>query len=563
VNNFVATLQQLGPARLGVMGAIVLSLLMFFVFLSMRITTPEMKLLYTDLSSTDSGAVAAKLEETQIPYEISTDGSRILVPGNEVGRARMLLADSGLPNGGSMGYEIFDKQSGFGTTNFIQNINQVRALEGELARTISSLDSVRSARVHIVIPKRELFSKETRSSSASVFLGIQSGSSLEGAQIQAIQSIVSSAVPNLKSASVSVIDSDGNLLAKGSGDDENLMSLKTEDLRRNYEKRLQRQIEDQIGRIVGFGKVTAIVNAEMNFDQISLNEEIYDPAGQVLRSSQSTQEDSKEREPASSDVSVGNNLPGVGGDLLSNGAPSLESSRNEEVTNYEISKTIKSTVRQSGNIKKLSVSVLVDGRYTKDEEGNEIYAQRSEEEMAQIASLVKTSVGFNEGRGDEIEIANLQFAQIDTAEEIADDRMLFGFEKSDLIDAAEMLVVAIMLILVVVLVIQPMVSKLMNAESLNKPAVGLDDLLQHDLLAASPANPALAPPPQQQLGADGQPLSLAESSPIVDDEEDSLINIQGVEGKVKASTVKKVEEIVESYPTETVSVVRSWMTQES
>lgn len=563
MNNFVATLQQLGPARLGVMGAIVLSLLMFFVFLSMRITTPEMKLLYTDLSSTDSGAVAAKLEETQIPYEISTDGSRILVPGNEVGRARMLLADSGLPNGGSMGYEIFDKQSGFGTTNFIQNINQVRALEGELARTISSLDSVRSARVHIVIPKRELFSKETRSSSASVFLGIQSGSSLEGAQIQAIQSIVSSAVPNLKSASVSVIDSDGNLLAKGSGDDENLMSLKTEDLRRNYEKRLQRQIEDQIGRIVGFGKVTAIVNAEMNFDQISLNEEIYDPAGQVLRSSQSTQEDSKEREPASSDVSVGNNLPGVGGDLLSNGAPSLESSRNEEVTNYEISKTIKSTVRQSGNIKKLSVSVLVDGRYTKDEEGNEIYAQRSEEEMAQIASLVKTSVGFNEGRGDEIEIANLQFAQIDTAEEIADDRMLFGFEKSDLIDAAEMLVVAIMLILVVVLVIQPMVSKLMNAESLNKPAVGLDDLLQHDLLAASPANPALAPPPQQQLGADGQPLSLAESSPIVDDEEDSLINIQGVEGKVKASTVKKVEEIVESYPTETVSVVRSWMTQES
>ncbi len=563
MNNFVATLQQLGPARLGVMGAIVLSLLMFFVFLSMRITTPEMKLLYTDLSSTDSGAVAAKLEETQIPYEISTDGSRILVPGNEVGRARMLLADAGLPNGGSLGYEIFDKQSGFGTTNFIQNINQVRALEGELARTISSLDSVRSARVHIVIPKRELFSKETRSSSASVFLGIQSGSSLEGSQIQAIQSIVASAVPNLKSANVSVIDSDGNLLAKASGDDENLMSLKTEDLRRNYEKRLQRQIEDQIGRIVGFGKVTAIVNAEMNFDQISLNEEIFDPAGQVLRSSQSTQEDSKEREPASSDVSVENNLPGVGGDLLSNGAPSLESSRNEEVTNYEISKTVKSTIRQSGNIKKLSVSVLVDGRYKKDEEGNEIYEQRSEDEMAQIASLVKTSVGFNEDRGDVIEIANLQFAQIDTAEEIADDRMLFGFEKSDLIDAAEMIVVAIMLILVVVLVIQPMVSKLMNAESLNKPAVGLDDLLQHDLLAASPANPALAPPPQQQLGADGQPLSLAESSPIVDDEEDSLINIQGVEGKVKASTVKKVEEIVESYPTETVSVVRSWMTQES
>ncbi len=563
MNNFVATLQQLGPARLGVMGAIVLSLLMFFVFLSMRITTPEMKLLYTDLSSTDSGAVAAKLEETQIPYEISADGSRILVPGNEVGRARMLLADAGLPNGGSMGYEIFDKQSGFGTTNFIQNINQVRALEGELARTISSLDSVRSARVHIVIPKRELFSKNTRSSSASVFLGIKSGSSIEKSQIQAIQSIVASAVPNLKSSNVSVIDSNGNLLAKANGDNESVMSLKTEDLRRNYERRLQRQIEDQISRIVGFGKVTAIINADMNFDQISMNEEIYDPAGQVLRSSQTTQEDNKEREPASDNVSVGNNLPGVGGNLLSGDSPSLESSKSEEVVNYEISKTIKSTVRQSGHIKKLSVSVLVDGRYKEDGDGNKVYEPRSKDEMDKIAALVKTAVGFDENRGDVVEIANLQFAQIDTAEDVADDRMLFGFEKSDLIDAAEMIVVAIMLILVVVLVIQPMVSKLMNMESLNKPVAGLDELLQHDLLSASPANPALAPPQQQQLGADGQPLPPITNNPVVTEEDDSLINIQGIEGKVKASTVKKVEEIVESYPTETVSVIRSWMSQES
>ena len=263
MNNFVATLQQLGPARLGIMGAIVLGLMMFFVFLSMRITTPEMKLLYTDLSSTDSGAVAAKLEETQIAYEISTDGSRILVPGDEVGRARMLLADAGLPNGGSMGYEIFDEQSGFGTTNFVQNINQVRALEGELSRTISSLDSIRSSRVHIVLPQRELFSRDTQSSSASVFLGIQSGSSIEHSQILAIQSLVASAVPNLKASNVSVIDSNGNLMAKG-GDDDSLMSLKTEDLRRNFEKRMQSSIEDQISRVVGYGKVTAIVNARIS-----------------------------------------------------------------------------------------------------------------------------------------------------------------------------------------------------------------------------------------------------------------------------------------------------------
>ncbi len=560
MNNFVATLQQLGPARLGVMGAIVLGLLMFFVFLSMRITTPEMKLLYTDLSSTDSGAVAAKLEETQITYEISADGSRIMVPGDQVGRARMLLAAAGLPNGGSMGYEIFDEQSGFGTTNFVQNINQMRALEGELSRTITSLDSIKSARVHIVLPQRELFSRETRDSSASVFLGLQSSTSIERSQILAIQSLVASAVPNLKAANVSIIDSNGNLMAKGGQDDDQLMSLKTEDLRRQYETNTQRKIEEQISRVVGYGKVTAIVNAEMNFDQISMNEELYDPEGQVLRSAQSTQEDNTEREPLTDDVSVGNNLPGVGGDLLADQAPSLESSRTEEVTNYEISKTIRNTVRHSGQVDRLSVSVLIDGRYIEDEEGNRTYEPRSQAEMDQIAALVRTAVGFNEDRGDIIEIANLQFAQIDTNEDVVDDRMLFGFEKSDLIDAAEMLVVGVMLVLVVLLVIQPMVTKLLNAESASRPAAGLDELLQHELLATSPANPALAPPTQQQIGADGQPIPQEIESGA--EEEDSLINIDGVEGKVKASTVKRVEEIVESYPAETVSVIRSWMSQE-
>ncbi len=565
MNSFVATLQQLGPARLGVMGAIVLGLLMFFVFLSMRISTPEMNLLYTDLSSTDSGAVAAKLEETGIAYEISTDGSRIMVPGDQVGRARMLLAEAGLPNGGSLGYEIFDEQSGFGTTNFVQNINQIRALEGELSRTISSLESIRSARVHIVLPQRELFSRDTRSSSASVFLGIQSGSTAQRQQILAIQSLVASAVSNLKASNVSIIDSNGNLLAKGGEEDGDLMSLKAEDLRRDYEKRLQNKIEDQVSRVVGYGKVTAIVTAEMNFDQISTNEELYNPEGQVLRSSQTTQEESSETEPAGNEVSVGTNLPGIGGDLLSDQGPTAESNRTEEVTNYEISKTVRNTIQQSGKVEQLSVSVLVDGRYITDEEGTRTYEPRPDAEMEQITALVRTAIGLNEDRGDTIEVANLQFAQIDTNEEITDDRMLFGFEKGDLIDAAEILVVAIMIILVVLLVLQPMVSKLMSVDTGAKSSMGLDEMLQHDLLSASPANPALAPPDQtyEQVGADGMPITQDQLTSGEADGDESLINIQGIEGKVKASTVKKVEEIVDTYPGETVSVLRSWMSQES
>ena len=565
MNNFVATLQQLGAARLGVMGAIILGLLTFFVFLSMRISSPEMKLLYTDLSTTDSGAVAAKLEETEIEYEISSDGSRILVPSNEVGRARMLLAAAGLPNGGSLGYEIFDKQSGFGTTNFVQNINQVRALEGELSKTITSLDSVRSSRVHIVLPQRELFSRNTRDSSASVFLNIRTGSTIEHQQIAAIQSLVASAVANLKTNNVSIIDSNGNLMAKGGEEEESILSLKTEDLRRNFEARMQRNIEEQISRIVGYGKVTAIVNAQMNFDQVSMNEELYNPEGQVLRSSQTTQEDSTERESSSGDVSIENNLPGMGGDFLSDSAPNVQSSRAEEVTNYEISKTVRNVIRQTGQVEKLSISVLVDGRYVEDEEGNKTYEQRTQEEIDQIAALVRTSVGFDENRGDVMKIANLQFAQIATEETIEEDDLILGFEKGQLLDTAEMLVVAIMLILVVILILQPMESKFVLIDSNNGKPGSLDDLLHHDLLSASPANPALAPPTAvHPMGVDGQPLSIESSDPpIADDDDDTLINLQGIEGKVKASTVKRVEEIVESYPAEAVSVIRSWLTEES
>lgn len=555
MNSFLDTLRQLGPARLLMMSAIVLGLLVFFVFISLRVSSPDMKLLYADLSVTDSGAVAAKLEELQIPYDMSSDGSRISVPGDDVGRARMLLAEEGLPNGGSMGYEIFDKQSAFGTTNLVQNINQVRALEGELARTISEMDNVRSARVHIVLPERELFRRENREASASVFINIPAGIVLARTQIASIQSLVASSVSNLKASSVSVIDSNGNLLAKGGNEDTDLVTLEAEDRRRSFEANLVNKIEEQVSRVVGPGKVTAIVTADINYDQISMNEESYNPEGQVLRSSQVTEESSTEREAPGDEVSVENNLPGQNSGLLLGEEPSAQSNKTEEVTNYEISKTVKNVVRQVGEIKKLSVSVLVDGSYTTDEEGKKTYTPRPQEELDAITSLVKSAVGIDEDRGDTIQVSNLQFAEIDTAEEIVDDRYLFGFEKSDLIDAAEVITVGVMMILVVLLVLQPMVSRLLATEGGGGSPSGGGRRVEPDMIAAMPSNPALAAP----TGGGGGMSEPAYAKQA----EESLVDIQGVEGKVKASTLKKVEEIVDNYPTETVSVIRSWMTQES
>ena len=545
MSSFVETLKQLGPSRLGIMGAIVLGLVMFFVFVSLRVSAPEMELLYKDLSSSDAGAIAAKLEEIGISYELTGDGSRIMTTKEQVGRARMLLAEAGLPNGGSLGYEIFDEQSGFGTTNFVQNVNQVRALEGELARTIISLGSIRSARVHLVLPQRELFSRESRPSSASVFLGVRPGARVEREQIFAIQALIASAVPELKPSKVSVIDNNGNLLARGSDDDVNMMSLKAEELRRTFETRTTQKLEDQIGRIVGFGNIRATVTAEMNFDRISTNEEIFDPNQQIVRSSQVTEENGLEREPMQEDVSVDNNLPGIAGDLLADQKPSSETNRTEEVTNYEIGRTVRNTVREVGEVKRISVAILVDGTYSQNETGERIYTPRSQEELDQIARLVKSAIGYDEDRGDLIEVINLQFAQIDTDEEVIDERLLFGFDKSDLLDAAEILTVAIMIILVVMLVLQPMVSRMMEASK----EVDVDEGLEADLLAGVPTSPALAAP------SDGDFEGV--------EEEDSMISLQGIEGKVKASSIKKIEEIIENYPVEAVSVLRSWMAEES
>jgi flagellar M-ring protein FliF len=546
VNNFLETLKQLGPARLGIMGGVLLALLVFFLFVSLRVSTPDMKLLYSDLSSVDSGAVAAKLEESKILYEISQDGTRVMVPDDEVGRARMLLAEAGLPNGGSMGYEIFDKESGFGTTNAIQNINQVRALEGELARTISTLAPVRSARVHLVLPQRELFSRESRPSSASVALGLRPGAKLEQDQIVAIQSLIASAVPQLKGENVSIIDQEGNLLARGGDENATLASLKAEEMRLAYERRVTQSIEDLVGRSVGYGKVRANVTADLNFDRVNTAEELYNPEGQVARSTQATEENTTERDSAADNVSVENNLPAVGSDLFLDEKPSLESRRAEEVTNYEISKTVRNTTREAGEVRRLSVAVLVDGKYTTAEDGTRTYEPRADAELDQIAALVRSAIGFDSARGDTLEVVNMQFAEVEVIDDVVMDNTLFGFDKNKLLDMAEILTVAIMIILVVLLVLQPMVGRLLTSDS---PQV--DDDLDADLPSSRPNSPALEGP------------SSDEFHPAQMDEDQSMIDMQKVEGQVKASSVKKIEDIVDAYPAETVSVLRSWMTQEN
>ena len=327
-----------------------------------------------------------------------------------------------------------------------------------------------------------------------------------------------------------------------------MMGLKSEELRRNYENRITQNVEDLVGRIVGPGKVRATITADLNFDRVSTNAELYDPESQVARSTQSITEDSLERD-SQSDVSVEQNLPGLAGDFDINAKPSAQNNRTEEIVNFEISKTVQTSVRESGQVERLSVAILVDGTYTYDEEGNKTYNPRSEQELDQIAALVRSAVGFDDARGDTIEVVNMPFAEIEVIPPVEDETLL-GFNKKDILDFAEVGLLAIMGILVVLLVLRPLVGQLISSQ-----IESLEDQAEQALLAAQNHNPALAAP----TGNPGEAAAMA-APPA--EEEDTLIDMKAVEGRVKQSTARKVGDIVTNHPNETVSVLRTWMSQE-
>ncbi len=551
MDTIALALRNLGPMRLAIMGAVMVGLIGFFIFLITKLTTPSMELLYGELESSDSASIQSRLQSMSIPYELKQGGAQILVPANDVGRARLSLANEGLPGGGSIGYEIFDDADSLGTTNFMQNVNLVRALEGELARTIQTLSSVKDARIHLVMPKRELFSREKQEPSASVVLRMRGAVRLNSEQVSAVQHLVAAAVPGLNPSRVSIVDNKGKLLAGGFEDEDDVgaMAAKAEEQRRILENRLGRTIEELLERTVGFGKVRAEVHAEVDFDRISTQSEEFNPDGQVVRSTQTVEQSASSRDTeGQSPVSVGTNLPDPTAGAGESQSSAAADNRTEETVNFEISKKIINHVRETGIVKRLSVAVLLDGNRVKNEDGDLVYQPRSEAEMELLATLVRGSIGFNADRGDTVEVINMEFAEFEEPEEKLE--LFFGLGKNDLLRIAEILVLAIVALLVILLVVRPLVSRAF--ESIPSAAAASERLLAEQ---AAGLAPALAGP-----GAPGVP---APTEGMEEEQFEELIDIDRVEGRVKASSVKKVAEIVEKHPDEALSIVRAWMYQEA
>lgn len=550
METLLQSLKSLGPMRLAIMGAVVVGMVAFFIFLTTKLTAPQMALLYADLQGSDTSGITSQLSSQNIPFELRAGGSEIHVPSSRVGEIRLLMAGQGLPSGGSIGYELFDQQSGMGSTNFQQNVNLVRALEGELARTISTIDSVRSARVHLVMPKRELFQRQQTLPSASIFLKMNGSNRLTAGQTSAVQHLVAAAVPSLSPQSISIIDAKGELLARGFEGDPtapDVIAQKTDERKRAYQRNIAQTIEKLLEKSIGFGKVRAEVTADMDYDRISTNEELYDPDGQVVLSTQSleTTNSAQDREPPA--VTVGNNVPDPN-NLGADGASRNSSdSRIEETVNYAISKKVVNMVRDTGIVNRLSVAVLIDGSYAYDEDGDVVYRSRTPEEMDMLASLVRGAIGYSSARGDVVEVVNMRFADAEPEPDVPLD-LFFGFEKQDLLRIAEMLVLTILAILVILLVVRPLISRAFEALPAAAGALAEGGRLIAD--QAQLAAGALAAPP----GAGGE-----EEDEMFDD----LIDLERVEGRVKASSVNKVGEIVDKHPDEALSIVRSWLYQES
>jgi len=544
VSSIVDTMKNLGPGRLAVVGGVILGLVAFFIYLMTRLGTPQMDLLYSDLNQDDSQQIVAILSREQVSYDIAKEGTEIYVSSDKVGPMRLKIAERGLPTGGSVGYEIFDNADAIGSTNFQQNVNLVRALEGEMSRTIRSLDSVKAARVHLVLPRRELFSRERQQPSASIVLNMNNGQRLSKEQVLAVQHMVASAVPDLKPERISIVDDKGALLAKGfdqpGGLDE---SQEIEQQRLKKQEMIARRIEGLIERTVGFGKVRAEVYADMDFSRETSVEEEYDPEGQVVRST-STSETNAENNENEKDlaVTVGNNLPDAnqgGGTGASSG--SKESSVQETV-NYEISKKVVNRVRETAIVNRLSVAVLVDGIYTKADDGTVSYEQRSQEEMDMISTLVQSAIGFTETR-DRVDVINMRFASVEVIDD-SEPIVFWIFTKSEVTQYAQYIVFALLFILVILLVVRPLLKRVFEQQAANEAAA----LAEAEMLA--------------NAGPSGVPVP-SDTQQDEDDSFEELIDIDRVEGRVKASSVKKIGEIVDKHPEEALAIVRSWMYQEA
>lgn len=418
INTLVLSFKSLNSAKkvtlilvVGLTAAALSSLL----YLSGR---PDFQVLYSNLAPEDAGAILLKLKEQKIPYQVGPDGKSILVPSERLYEMRMQLATEGLPQGAGAGFEIFDNTK-LGMTEFVQNVNYQRALQGELSRTIGGMAEVESCRTHIVIPPKSLFLDKEEEARASVVLKLRPGRQLDSNQIRGIVHLVSSSIPRLKPENVTIVDSSGKMLAGQKEGETAAETVRTEQI--EYQDKMERSMEGRIktmlAGVLGPDKAIVRVSFLLDFRREEKTAESYLPDGIAKRSEQISQSEGESAAAVPTGTPVGvTGLPLTGAEGPGKGAAAVKGAetpkQEQRIVNYEVSKVVSRVVEPVGTVKRVSVAVVVDGQYRKTGEGKDAkweYVPRSKEEMAHVANLVKRVVNFDEGRGDKVEVVNLPF----------------------------------------------------------------------------------------------------------------------------------------------------------
>ena len=384
------------------------------------INAPTYKTLYSDLDQKDAAEVVQWLKKEGVPYKISQGGSTVKVPKDRIYELRLALAGAGLPRSSGVGFELFDKTN-LGTTDFVQKVNYQRALQGELEKTIARFPEVKSVRVHIAIPKDSLFVSQKQEPTASVVLELKRGRELSRVQIKAIVHLVACAVPRLHKEDISVVDTTGNVLYEYKSDTGDPLKAQA-DLRLSYQRRLEEyfkhKIQTMLDDALGAQKAVVRVSALVDFDQVKTSEDKFDPDTAAIRSEQKSEETLKEE-------SLGG-VPGVKGalaDKLQGNVGEAKSApvvlKKKETTNYEISRVQRQILGSIGSLKRLSVAVMVDGKYVKEKDKT-VYKPRTPEEIAGLEQIVKAAMGFSDERGDEVSVVNVPFSERRVQESVLD-----------------------------------------------------------------------------------------------------------------------------------------------
>jgi flagellar M-ring protein FliF len=544
------SLRKLGLAPILALAGVAVGMIGIVAYLELGgVNTARMTLLYGDLDPHDSSQIVDQLEHQQIPFRVEADGRRILVPADSVYSARAMLSKDGLPASGTIGDEIFDRNSDLTLTEFEQDVKRTRALEGELARTIQAMHGISHVRVHLVLPRKEPFAHRHSDAQASVMLTLAGSQALSQEGIQAIVNLVAGAVPELRPENITLVDSHLHLLARaGDPEDMRTRSMLAEDLSRSMSLRLEHSVEEMLERSLGAGHVHAEASVRINFDKTNETQERFDPDGPVVRSTQNITSNNKTTDRAAP-VSLQNNLPNADASAQNTGS---QEGKQEETTNYEISKTVHSTISDQPRVDRITLAVMVDGVDTVGADGKPVWHARPQAELDQIERLAKSAVGFDEKRGDHIEVVSMPFINpIDPAEqEIAARPRGARKDLVGLLEAGALGVTAFAIIML-------MTRSILNG--LKQPEIALaggGPAGNGPTLAGGAWSGDAALPGGSSAGglADGDQAALVD---------EATVSLSQIEGQIRASSIRQLVELANKHPDTTLTIIRNWMANEN